>query len=55
MKKLTLNLDDLSVNSFEIESPEAPRGTVQGMAEDLSRYCGTTLAEYIWHRTWLQQ
>lgn len=47
------NLNDLSVNSFEIESPAAPCGTVEGM-EGESQYCGTTLFEYLWYTTWLQ-
>ena len=30
MKKLSLNPDDLSVDSFAIDAAEAPRGTVHG-------------------------
>lgn len=36
MKKLSLKLDDLSVETFETAAPEVPRGTVKGQQEEYS-------------------
>jgi hypothetical protein len=57
--KLKLNVEDLALESFEVPSVEMTRGTVQGavaaeVSAACSQYCGTTLADYIWNRTWLQ-
>ena len=56
MKKLKLNVEDLAVESMELASVEESRGTVRGNEEtdNCSQYCGTTIFEYIWNRTWLQ-
>ncbi len=40
MKKLSLNLDDLSVDSFEIAAAEEPRGTVHG--NEATDYCSVS-------------
>ena len=56
MKKLKLSVEELAVDSFELAATEEPRGTVLGAADDsggCSQYCGATIFEYIWNRTWL--
>lgn len=57
MKKLKLNVEDLSVDSFVLATIEEPRGTVHGAADtdNCSQYCGTTIFDYIWNRTWLKR
>lgn len=57
MSKLKLNVEELAVESFEMAAAEEGRGTVRGneATDNCSQYCGTTVFEYIWNRTWLQQ
>lgn len=57
MKKLKLNVEDLAVDSFDLATIEEPRGTVRGAeaTDGCSQYCGATIFEYIWNRTWLKQ
>lgn len=40
MRKLTLNLDELQVESFETDAVRAARGTVEGN-EEYTYYCGS--------------
>ncbi|HEX6747179.1 MAG TPA: hypothetical protein VF092_07750 [Longimicrobium sp.] len=54
MKKLKLNVEDLSVNSYAVNEPEGTRGTVKGH-ETTSQYCGLTSLEYYLGTTWMQQ
>ena len=57
MKKLRLNLDDLTVHSFEIDAAVEPRGTVHGASDgpDLgSRDCGSwAKVEWVLKGTWM--
>ncbi len=57
MTKLKLNVEDLAVDSYHLATIEEPRGTVHGAsgADNASQYCGWTIADYIWNRTWLKQ
>jgi hypothetical protein len=57
VNKLKLNVEDLAVDSFDLATVEEPRGTVHGAADTdgCSQYCGATIFDYIWNRTWLQQ
>jgi|GEM_PF-3729558 hypothetical protein len=54
MNKLKLNVEELSVDSFEVAPAEESRGTVLGAeaTDGCSDYCGATLLLYIWNRTW---
>jgi hypothetical protein len=55
VKKLKLDLEALAVDSFEAApADDDSRGTVHGASNE-SQYCGATIFEYIWNRTWLQQ
>ena len=57
MTKLKLHIEDLAVDSFAVAKIDEQRGTVRGAADTdaCSQYCGTTIFEYIWNRTWLQR
>lgn len=56
MQKLKLNVEELAVDSFDLAAIDESRGTVHGAEETdgCSQYCGTTIFEYIWNRTWLE-
>ena len=54
MKKLKLNVEDLSVASFEVAAFEETRGTVQGASENATAYCGITYLKWL-ASTWMQQ
>lgn len=43
MKKLKLNLEDLSVKSFEVETTEEARGTVHG--QEATDYCSVSCGD----------
>lgn len=43
MKKLTLAVEELKVDSFQIEDGDAERGTVAGQASGLTCVCPTWL------------
>ena len=53
MKKLKLNLEELSVNSFEVAPIEENRGTVHGASENATAYCGITYLKWL-TSTWMQ-
>lgn len=55
MQKLKLNVEELTVDSFELAAADESRGTVRGHEETdgCSQYCGTTIFEYIWNQTWV--
>lgn len=57
MTKLKLNVEDLAVDSFAVATIEEVRGTVRGAeaTDACTQYCGATIFEYIWNRTWLKQ
>ncbi len=44
VKKLSLNVEELSVTSFEISTAQETRGTVQGH-EDATRYCSVSCGD----------
>lgn len=57
MAKLKLDVENLAVDSFDVAPIEEVRGTVRGAeaTDACSQYCGATIFEYIWNRTWLQR
>lgn len=46
MKKLTLDVDQLSVQSFETQAAQTPRGTVQAHASEPWRTCESGNVSY---------
>jgi len=54
VKKLKLNVEELSVESSVMVEAREARGTVKGH-ETTSQYCGLTSLEYYLGTTWMQQ
>jgi hypothetical protein len=54
VKKLKLNVEELAVDSFDLAPVDEARGTVHGASNE-TQYCGATIFDYIWNRTWMQQ
>jgi hypothetical protein len=54
VKKLKLNVEDLSVASFEVAAIEEIRGTVQGHSDNATQYCGITYLKWL-TSTWMQK
>lgn len=46
MKKLSLNVEQLAVESFHSTPPEEPKGTVQGQMASDPRSCWDTLCGF---------
>jgi hypothetical protein len=54
VKKLKLNVEELSVDSYAVGEPQQPRGTVRGH-ETTTQYCGLTSLDYYLGTTWMQK
>ena len=55
MNKLKLDIDDLTVDSFELATTSEDRGTVHGAegTDNCSQYCGWTSLQYYLGGTWM--
>ena len=54
VKKLKLDVEELSVDSYSVGEAQMPRGTVRGH-ETTTQYCGLTSLEYYLGTTWMQR